>query len=205
MLIDKIPSNNQLKIVSTFRPRVAQRYLSLHEITLEKSNFRLDISLPLNEDTEAHQRILSYPELKKHIGQDVREIGKRYRFISGVGRLLPLDNPEMENIVPDIIGDSTHYGSCKIFINPDGMWLQLYLPASHSHTTRGYIHIKDTDMLKKLSIVMPYNVDFALPPNWPAGNSRATIVADAYPFRYYKKADALNPIYFDSNYQDPEF
>lgn len=56
-------------------------------------------------------------------------------------------------------------GLCKTFLNPDGLWIQIYTTPIESHTSRVYapINSKNVELLSKI----PYHQDFPKPPHWP--------------------------------------
>lgn len=63
--------------------------------------------------------------------------------------------------------DFSNRGLCKVFFNPDGLWLQVYATAIESYTAKVYtpISVSNLELLSEI----PFHPDFPNPPSWRGG------------------------------------
>lgn len=160
----------KIKISTTYRPRIENRLLKL--IELEKKSQRgikLGVSMPFNVDRSVQKAFKASKNreiILPYIGNDVEYIATE-RFASKEGRSLHPRHLEERGASISYLLDSDDLGTGKLFVNPDGLWMMYYLTPGDSHTGRGFIHIDNPGMLKRLAASIPFNKDFDTPDNWP--------------------------------------
>lgn len=194
---------HQIKVFTNYRPHLESKLDELLRLALENQDrLQVTVSLPFNRTDRVNQRFASYAQdrlkffgdfpgdeesfsfedwepLYKNIDiQDVRH--PRLIFMSGrilstkanAGRV-----PKSLWIDRNKVTDYQTWGYAKTYMNPDALWLMVYVSPYESHTGRAFTPISPEN-IKAISHI-PFHPDFPTPPNWRGGTGKERSVNEA--------------------------
>ncbi len=193
---------HRLKIMTNYRLNNELEIDKLIELgEANPDRLRITISLPLNrKDTVNHQFssfVINRPHLfdPKKLKYDKdglidltswysknRILGiqdVRHPFLLfNIGRTLP-DEVRREKVSDGKLAENDsrleeQSGLVKTYLNPEALWLQMYVDRQHSHTTRLFTPFT-SENVNALSH-LPFHPDFTTPPNWPGGGGAEPVV-----------------------------
>jgi hypothetical protein len=184
--------HHQIKIFTNYRPHTEKAIDRLVEMALQNPD-RLDvvISLPFNRKDVVNKKFGDYVKVRPGIfgeysvGDD--GLVKLYQTKIQNVEIQDVRHPGVLFMNGRILGDKANNGRVKdldfvdrdgetefctrgfskVYLNPDGFWLNLYTTPYESHTGRLFTIL--TPRNASVLTQTPFHPDFPTPPNWPGG------------------------------------
>lgn len=186
--------HHEIKVFTNYRPHTEQEIDRLVDLAIQNPK-RLDlvISLPFNRKDVVNERFGDYVKARPdifgeyRIGEDgLVELGIGGTRIKNIG-IQDVRHPRVLFMNGRILDDKANNGRVKdfdfvdrdretefrtrgfskVYLNPDGFWLNIYTTPYESHTGRLFTRL--TPQNAHVLAQTPFHPDFPTPPNWPGG------------------------------------
>lgn len=189
---EKEGKRHTIKVFNNFRQKDGTTLLKLLELAETEPRLQVVISLPLNRNPQALEQFRMFVTQNYDIFNNsgvLREDDKVHSTRFGIHR----------NIITNVVSEASNFhplgriihstftgmseysssmvkpgyhdrGSVKVFLNPNGLWLQMYTSSEESSTNKAFklFTPENYHHLSKL----PYHPHFPNPPHWLGGQMK---------------------------------